>query len=180
MGSFINGLAKGFVRSAVNQVGRDAGRVVSNNIYGDAHSIPHRNVSAGGAGRVSSVGKVEDEGIQPIVPSVGAAWFWGFFGLVFSIIGGVILLIVGYRKLKNKYTAYGWQYESRAVYVADGRYKRGERYDGHQLSRRKVEIEADDYIIARNEKIAKIYLYFGFTAVLGYILVMLVMPNVPN
>lgn len=180
MGSFINGLAKGFVRSAVNQVGRGAGRVVSNNIYGDAHSIPHRNVSAGGAGRVSSVGKVEDEGIQPIVPSVGAAWFWGFVGFVFSIIGGVVLLIVGYRKLKNKHTAYGWQYTSQAVYVADGRYKGGERYDGNQMSRRKVEIEADDYIMARNEKIAKIYLYFGFAAVLGYILVMLVMPNVQN
>jgi hypothetical protein len=180
MGSFISGLAKGFVRSAVNQVGRDAGRVVSNQIYGDAHSIPHRNVSAGGAGRVSSVGQVEDEGIQPIVPSVCVAWIWGFVGFLFSIIGGVILLIVGYRKLKRKYTAYGWQYESRAVYVADGRYKRGERYDGHQLSRRRVEVEADEYIIARNEKIAKIYLYFGFAAVLGYILVMLVMPNVPN
>lgn len=180
MGSFINGLAKGFVRSAVNQVGRDAGRVVSNNIYCDAHSIPHRNVSAGGAGRVSSVGKVEDEGIQPIVPSVGAAWFWGFVGFVFSIIGGVVLLIVGYRKLKNKHTAYGWQYTSQAVYVADGRYKGGERYDGHQMSRRKVEIGADDYTIARNEKIAKIYLYFGFAAILGYIFVMLVMPNVPN
>lgn len=169
MGSFINGLAKGFVRSAVNQVGRDAGRVVSNNIYGDAHSVPHRNVSAGGAGRVSSVGKVEDEGIQPIVPSVCVAWIWGFIGFWFSIIGGVILLIVGYRKLKRKHTAYGWQYESRAVYVADGRYKRGERYDGHQLTRRRVEVEADDYIIARNEKIAKIYLYFGFAAVLGYV-----------
>ena len=180
MGSFINGLAKGFVRSAVNQVGRDAGRVVSNNIYGDAHSIPHRNVSAGGTGRITGVGQVEDEGIQPIVPSVGAAWFWGFCGFVFSIIGGVILLIVGYRKLKNKNTAYGWQYTSQAVYVADGRYKTGERYDGHQLTRRKVEIEADDYIMARNEKIAKIYLYFGFAAVLGYIFVMLVMPNVPN
>lgn len=180
MGSFINGLAKGFVRSAVNQVGRDAGRVVSNQLYGDAHSTPHRNVSAGGAGRVSSVGQVEDEGIQPIVPSVCVAWIWGFVGFLFSIIGGVILLIVGYRKLKRKYTAYGWQYESRAVYVADGRYKRGERYDGYQLSRRRVEIEADEYIIARNEKIAKIYLYFGFAAVLGYILVMLVMPNVPN
>ena len=180
MGSFINGLAKGFVRSAVNQVGRDAGRVVSNQLYGDAHSTPHRNVSAGGTGRVSSVGQVEDEGIQPIVPSVCVAWIWGFVGFLFSIIGGVILLIVGYRKLKRKYTAYGWQYESRAVYVADGRYKRGERYDGHQLSRRRVEVEADEYIIARNEKIAKIYLYFGFAAVLGYILVMLVMPNVPN
>lgn len=181
MGSFINGLAKGFVRSAVNQVGRDAGRVVSNQLYGDAHSTPHRNVSAGGAGRITGVGKVEDEGIQPIVPSVGAAWFWGFFGLVFSIIGGIILLIVGYRKLKRKYTAYGWQYESRAVYVADGRYKRGERYDGHQLSRRRVEIEADDYIIARNEKIAKIYLYFGFTAVLGYVFYVIFLSQyVPN
>ena len=162
MGSFINGLAKGFVRSAVNQVGRDAGRVVSNNIYGDAHSIPHRNVSAGGAGRVSSVGKVEDEGIQPIVPSVGTAWFWGFVGFVFSIIGGVVLLIVGYRKLKNKHTAYGWQYTSQAVYVADGRYKAGERYDGHQLSRRKIEVSADEFMIEKNEKIAKIYLYAGF------------------
>ena len=181
MGSFINGLAKGFVRSAVNQMGRDAGRVVSNQLYGDAHSTPHRNVSAGGAGRITGVGKVEDEGIQPIVPSVGAAWFWGFFGLVFSIIGGIILLIVGYRKLKRKYTAYGWQYESRAVYVADGRYKRGERYDGHQLSRRRVEIEADDYIIARNEKIAKIYLYFGFTAVLGYVFYVIFLSQyVPN
>lgn len=180
MGSFINELAKGFIRSAVNQVGRDAGRVVSNNVYGDAHSIPHRNVSAGGAGRVSSVGKVEDDGIQPIVPSVGAAWFCGFVGFVFSIIGGVVLLIVGYRKLKNKHTAYGWQYTSQAVYVADGRYKGGERYDGNQVYRRKVEIEADDYIMARNEKIAKIYIYFGFAAVLGYILVMLVMPNVQN
>ena len=132
MGSFINGLAKGFIRSAVNQVGRDAGRVVSNNIYGDAHSIPHRNVSAGGAGRITGVGKVVDEGVQPIVPSVGAAWFWGFVGFVFSIIGGVVLLIVGYRKLKNKHTAYGWQYTSQAVYVADNRYKRGERYDGRQ------------------------------------------------
>lgn len=43
-----------------------------------------------------------------------------------------------------------------------------------------MEIEADDYIMARNEKIAKIYLYFGFAAILGYIFVMLVMPNVPN
>ena len=76
MGSFINELAKGFVRSAVNQVGRDAGRVVSNNIYGDAHSIPHRNVSAGGAGRVSSVGKVEDEETVIIEPSEGKAIAW--------------------------------------------------------------------------------------------------------
>lgn len=44
MGNFFLDLGKGFVRSAVNQVGRDSGRVISNSIYGDAHSIPIRNV----------------------------------------------------------------------------------------------------------------------------------------
>lgn len=35
---FLEQLAKGFVRSAVNQVGRDGGRVVSNKVYGNAHA----------------------------------------------------------------------------------------------------------------------------------------------
>lgn len=162
MGSFINGLAKGFIRSAVNQVGRDAGRVVSNNIYGDAHSIPHRNVSAGGAGRITGVGKVEDEGTVIIEPSEGKAIAWCVVALFFNFLGAFILLVVGYRKLKNKYVASAWHYESKAVYVADGRYKTGERYDGHQLSRRKIEVSADEFMIEKNEKIAKIYLYAGF------------------
>lgn len=41
---FAKNLGKGFIRSAVNQVGRDAGKVVSNQVYGDAHSTPHRIV----------------------------------------------------------------------------------------------------------------------------------------
>lgn len=158
MGSFINELAKGFVRSAVNQVGRDAGRVVSNNIYGDAHSIPHRNVSTGGAGRVSSVGKVENEETVIIEPSEGKAIAWCVVALFFNFLGAVILLVVGYRKLKNKYVASAWLYESQAVYVADGRYKTGERYDGHQLSRRKIEVSADEFMIEKNEKLQR-YIY---------------------
>lgn len=42
--SFLNELTKGFIRSAVNQVGRDGGRVISNKIYGDAHATPIRKV----------------------------------------------------------------------------------------------------------------------------------------
>ena len=41
MGNFIQNLAKGFIRSAVNQVGRDGGKIISNQIYGDAHSTPY-------------------------------------------------------------------------------------------------------------------------------------------
>lgn len=37
---FLDGLFKGFVRSAVNQVGRDGGKVISNKIYKGAHSTP--------------------------------------------------------------------------------------------------------------------------------------------
>ena len=35
-----------FIKSAINQVGRDAGKVVSNQIFGDAHSTPIRSVDS--------------------------------------------------------------------------------------------------------------------------------------
>ena len=41
---FLSNLGKGFIRSAVNQVGRDGGKVISNNIYGNAHATPVRRV----------------------------------------------------------------------------------------------------------------------------------------
>lgn len=43
--SFLGQLGKGFLRSAVNQVGRDGGRVISNQVYGDAHSTPIRGAA---------------------------------------------------------------------------------------------------------------------------------------
>lgn len=47
-------LGKDFVRSAVRQVGRDGGKIISNKIYGDAHSTPVRNVGEEHACHVSS------------------------------------------------------------------------------------------------------------------------------
>lgn len=52
--SFINDLAKGFVRSAVNQVGRDGGKVISNQLYGDAHSTPVRYIEQQGSGYIDT------------------------------------------------------------------------------------------------------------------------------
>ena len=42
--SFLSNLGKEFVRSAVRQVGRDGGKIISNHLYGNAHSTPIRNV----------------------------------------------------------------------------------------------------------------------------------------
>lgn len=39
-----NNLAKTFIRSVVRQVGRDSGKVISNKVFGDAHSTPIRMV----------------------------------------------------------------------------------------------------------------------------------------
>lgn len=38
--SFLNSLLKSFIRSAVNQVGRDGGKVISNQLYRGAHTTP--------------------------------------------------------------------------------------------------------------------------------------------
>ena len=38
--SYLNNLAKGFVKSAVNQVGREGGKVISNQIYGNVYTKP--------------------------------------------------------------------------------------------------------------------------------------------
>lgn len=44
MSNFAKELAKGFVRSAVNQVGRDGGRVISNNLYNGQNYVTLNNV----------------------------------------------------------------------------------------------------------------------------------------
>lgn len=43
--SFLKNLTKGFIRSAVNQVGRDGGRVISNKVYKGKHATPIKSTS---------------------------------------------------------------------------------------------------------------------------------------
>ena len=43
--SFFETLGEDYIRSAVKQVGRDGGKVISNSIYGNAHSTPIRMTS---------------------------------------------------------------------------------------------------------------------------------------
>lgn len=169
MASFTKSLAKGFVRSTVNQVGRDAGKVISNNVYGDRHSTPYRNVSTSNS--IVDTGEIRNEGTQVIEPSVSKAILCVAIAFFFSIIGAIVLLIVGFNKLRNKYSVIAWQYQSQSVYVADGRRKNGMRYDGDNLTRRKIRIDANDYEIELNEKIAKIYLWAGFVFLVLFVTV---------
>lgn len=167
MDKFINSLAKGFVRSTVNQVGRDAGKVISNNLYGDRHSTPYRNASS----RIVDYGKVREEGTKVIEPSSTVAYIWVFIAFLFNFIGAIILLLVGWWKMKKKYIAHAWVYESQAVYVQDRRRRTGMRYDGDNITRRKVKVVATDDDVEMNEKDAKIYIFGGILIFALYILI---------
>lgn len=160
MSDFLGSLAKGFIRSAVNQVGRDAGRCVSNGVYGDRHSVPYRNVS-GGSGRIAGYGDIEVESTMPVYPTTSSALPWIIFAFFFNFLGGVMLMVNGYVKWDSRNMMKAQQVVSQAVYVADGRCKSGVRYDGHNRSMRKIILPADEEAIEANTKIAKLYMMAG-------------------
>lgn len=165
---FGKNLAKGFVRSAVNQVGRDAGKVVSNQLYGDAHSVPHRSVNGSG-GRREFVGENENEmRIERCEPtSTVKMCLIIFVSLLFSIIGMGILFFVGVKRWKLRNFVKGWRYYSVPHYTSDRRYRDGVRYDGDEIRREKLVLEADEWEMKQNSLVAGLYiicsvLYFVF------------------
>ncbi len=185
MGSFIDSLAKGFVRSAVNQVGRDAGKVVSNGVYGDAHSTPYRRVN--GSSNGSSYNRQAEEfdggcdssALQIIEPtSTGKAILYSVVGIIFNVVGFFFLVYNGYSKIKNAGRVTAYRYETRNVYVEDRRYKTGSRLDHKETSRRKVYQQASEDEEAQNRLVGKIYLYTAFIMIVLYVCVMVI--NVTN
>lgn len=120
--SYLSNLGKGFVRSAVNQVGRDAGRVISNQTFGDAHSAPIR-----GAGNIPPpLPNYEMQSCSDLiyVPETTKGKFVAWlFAIVFSCgIFSIIAFLKGlsiYNKKSLKYM----RYEVRKVPIIDRRYK---------------------------------------------------------
>ena len=124
--SFLNNLAKGFVRSAVNQVGRDGGKVISNQVYGNAHSTPVRVVS----NNQSQTQNIDTSNLIEEKEYIWVKFFWAIIisGLL-PILGGLIIIYRGFvnynRKLVKMYRT-----ENQSVYASDKRYKSGRRYEG--------------------------------------------------
>lgn len=178
---FTKNLAKGFVRSAVNQVGRDAGKVVSNQLYGDAHSTPHRGVGStytvpNGIPVNNDLGLDFDE--QRIIPceptSTGTAWCYVLIACIFNLLGGIVLIYNGNKKLKNRHLVKADEYTNQATYAPDRRYKTNERYEGHMVFRRKILVEASPEDVEQNEAVGKIYLYSGIAIVVLYFIALFI------
>ncbi len=138
--TFFKNLAKGFVRSAVNQVGRDGGKVVSNKVYGNSHSTPIRIVDGiSDQGQVKSINEPNTETRGDLInegysPELLSSPIWVYF---FLIIGSTILPAIGpfywivsaiRNFFKSKVRMY--TYIQEPTYVVDKRFKSGMRESG--------------------------------------------------
>ena len=140
MGNFISDLGKGFVRSAVNQVGRDGGRVISNAVYGDAHAIPIRGIYQNKSNQYFDDAtnevispeelrkRAEEEGFNVSIckykTSTKVVWYIISLFFSFILLSSIILFVFGkYVFMRKKITM--------AQYVSDKRYKTGNRLSGY-------------------------------------------------
>lgn len=127
--SFLGSLARGFVKSAVNQVGRDTGKVVSNNVYGGAHSTPIRNTTGNNYNEFKSNSNVTfrtqtwntgDDLLRYLISF--------FFCLFIPVVGTLIVFIQGIHKLIKKNNTLFYS-EPEPIRVPDRRYTLGYRIE---------------------------------------------------
>jgi hypothetical protein len=158
--AFLNDLAKGFVRSAVNQVGRDGGKVISNQVYGNQHVSPIR---VGG-----NMTTEDSENLIPNKEYIFIKIMWAFvLSFIIPIIGGLIVVYRGYVNNK-KTTMKMFKIEKQAVYKVDKRHSTGKRFEGYQQI--KVPIEIDIDVEQKNKNKIKSIGYFiiGILSIIVY------------
>ena len=150
---FLTELGKGFVRSAVNQVGRDTGKIISNTIYGDAHATPIRRVGQSTSGTyfdTETNQQLSPEQILEYANTDGwqpehSSYTWsqrfclmlvatiiGIFLFPYCLVPPIVPLYIIYRGIKQitkKQTTYTKNVEV-PTYKSDRRYKGGVRFDG--------------------------------------------------
>lgn len=134
------GLGRNFLNAVVTQVGRDTGRVISNSVYGDAHSIPIRRI--GTTNRFTDVQhrEISEQEARVILDKEDfkqkelksnltiAIWFILSFALIGF--GPIIHFGNGISKLMRKTTTYR-KTVSKPYYTQDRRYRTGQRLAGY-------------------------------------------------
>jgi len=140
MMKFLKNLPKEFVRSAVRQVGRDGGKVISNKVYKGRHGTPIYD-SGNSSGKTDSIDvnlQIEiseiDMDIQPRVK--GGNFLVLLKGVLIQIVpfGTIAVLFQGIIYLTNKTADV---YVITPNRISDGRYKEGYRLEGTSVIKTK-------------------------------------------
>lgn len=146
MSSFTKNLAKGFIRSAVNQVGRDGGRVISNKLYNNKNYVLIQTPNCDPQMDHHIDSFKEDSMPNAVVKTkLGAgAIILIILGLFALPIGPIAVLIYGIARYLKNTTKIVWT-EKQPQYVQDRRYKSERRYIGDINVTKSNIIQADDF-----------------------------------
>lgn len=173
--SFLNNLLKGFVRSAVNQVGRDGGKVVSNNLYGDSHSTPVRHVPNNKSKKYKNPNNNPDlfVGRTDLISKGDSILVKGFLAFMlcvfFMFVGNLILLWRWYvNKKKHVITKYEVIFEYNKI--PDKRYADGYRYEGGKETHVPVKVWANESELKHLRLKSKVYLWISIITFVLFII----------
>ena len=170
--SFLNNLLKGFIRSAVNQVGRDGGRVISNQLYGDAHASPVR-LSQSQISTTTQTIEPQNTYNTPynFLSMAFADYFifkiiaYSFFSIIIVLIGSIYTYIRGVEYSK-KQTMEIYGTVRTAITTTDRRYRTGTRVTGYRNRKTVIAVEPADYSHLKYYKIkGKIYKTIAISAI---------------
>lgn len=139
-----------FINAAVRQVGRDGGKVISNIVYGDKHSIPLRNASKGNDSNIvlpePQKRNFTKSFLRPEVDTLARLmWIMPLFGF--------LIYLTHYLSISIKRGSYliDWEEEN---YVPDKRKKEGYRLNGWVSCNKIIEseLEFEDLEITKSIK----------------------------
>jgi len=203
MSKFISNLGKGFVRSTINQVGRDTGKVISNTIYGDLHATPIRRVYSNNKNSYySETGQpisdnelrniILEEGYNPVFYKhkmpfkvflflLGCTYFSMFYfaSIFLAIIPVIWLLYIGIKRIFSNKIRY-CKFENIPQYVPDRRYKTGTRFAGYSREKITFKIIANEQEKGKIKKIGLIYTCLSVLMVLLSIPIVLILEKYVN
>jgi hypothetical protein len=146
-------LAEGFVRSTVNQVGRQTGNVIANNIYGDAHSTPFKIITEANK-NVYLTEPIEEPTEYQFDKPIYVLWFLLYF--IFWPIPFIYGIYLYFSKKVNCYN-----FSTHEAYVEDRRYKTGVRSVGIRTIKNNISFpidECSEELVEQKKKAALIIL----------------------
>ena len=129
-------LAEGFVRSTVNQVGRQTGNVIANNIYGDAHSTPFKIITEANK-NVYLTEPIEEPTEYQYDKPIYVLWF-----LLYFIFWPAPVFYGIYLYFSKKVNCYN--FSTHEAYVEDRRYKTGVRSAGIRTIKNNISFPIDE------------------------------------
>ncbi|WMN12986.1 SH3 domain-containing protein [Marivirga salinae] len=188
--SFINSLFKGFIRSAVNQVGRDGGKVISNQVYGDSHSKPirivdnsHKQSKAHIESRENLIsrGDVEAEGLKAMSVKLNIQnTVFGFIvSLFIPLVGPLYWLYNSLSSILTKSIPF-YNISQVGIYKQDRRYKTGRRLEGYRTVKQKTNIKADPTDKEKSQLKLNSIVYLILAAIVGFAQYSFFYENVSN